>query len=70
MQSDRWTPRAHVTKEPAVPSGKDDLGIPTKGSALQLAYYVNCDREALDARIRDALSLNHVGIQWTSPSRR
>lgn len=50
-----------------MPSGKDDLGIPTKGSALQLAYYVNCDREALDARIRDALSLNHVGIQWTSP---
>jgi hypothetical protein len=54
-------------KERDLASKKDEFGIPCKGSALQAAYYVNCDPESLNAPIRRALGLPNIRIKWKSP---
>lgn len=46
-----------------MPSDVDDHGIPRRGSALHLAYYVNCEPESLDAAILG----REIRIDWRSP---
>src|SRR4051812_948430 len=48
-----------------MPSDKDDHGIPQRGSALHIAYYVNCEPEALNPAVLG--SANDASIAWRSP---
>jgi hypothetical protein len=48
-----------------VPSDLDDRGIPRRGSALQIAYYVNCAADVLTAAV--AASGGPASIDWRSP---
>ena len=40
-----------------MPSAIDSGGIPERGSALQIAYYVECATEPLNSAVRDALGV-------------
>src|SRR4051794_29488356 len=46
-------------------SDVDEHGIPLRGSALHIAYYVNCQREALAASI--GAQGSPPAIEWRSP---
>ncbi len=48
-----------------MPSDTDEHGIPRRGSALHLAYDVNCDPEALSGAIAGANGA--ASIEWRSP---
>lgn len=47
-----------------MPSDVDEYGIPRRGSALHLAYYVNCEPETLDAAV---LRDDAASVGWRSP---
>jgi len=49
-----------------MPSAIDSGGIPERGSALQIAYYVECATEPLNSAVRDALGVEGP-IDWVSP---
>jgi hypothetical protein len=48
-----------------VPSDRDERGIPRRGSAAQLAYYVNCAPDVLTAAV--AAAGGPAVIDWRSP---
>ena len=48
-----------------MPSDADEYGIPRHGSALHLAYYVNCDPDALSEAIAGVHGT--APIKWRSP---
>ena len=47
-----------------MPSEVDIHGIPLRGSALHIAYYVNCELESLSAAV---LGPDSASIDWRSP---
>lgn len=48
-----------------MPSDVDEHGIPRRGSALQIAYYVTCDQDALSAAL--TASGGEGRLDWRSP---
>jgi hypothetical protein len=49
-----------------MPSEIDEYGIPQRGSALQIAYFVNCEPDRLEQAIRKELALP-ASLSWVSP---
>ncbi|MCA1701621.1 MAG: hypothetical protein LC790_23110 [Actinobacteria bacterium] len=49
-----------------MPSEVDEHGIPARGTALHIAYYVNVAPVELDATLGEQLLIEHP-IQWVSP---
>lgn len=50
-----------------MPSDTDEYSIPRRGSALQLAYFVNCEPETLNAAILGDTD-GPTSIRWRSPT--
>lgn len=48
-----------------MPSGVDEYSIPLRGSALHIAYYVNCEPDTLNAAVLDRAGGESIG--WRSP---